>query len=75
MDHRLEKGAQADDHAQQFLDAARLAWPHVLAHTRRELSGRRLSSAEILPLYPRPPRPLSFHCRLPLPKTPICMKR
>src|SRR5579859_5891388 len=43
----LEQGAEADDQAQQFLDAARLAWPHVLAHTRRELAGRRLSSSEI----------------------------
>lgn len=43
----LENGDLADEQAQQFLDAARLAWPHVLAHTRRELAGRRLSSGEI----------------------------
>jgi DNA-directed RNA polymerase specialized sigma24 family protein len=43
----LAEGAQADNQTQQFLDAARLAWPHVLAHTRRELSGRRLSSGEV----------------------------
>jgi DNA-directed RNA polymerase specialized sigma24 family protein len=43
----LEKGDPADEQAQQFLSGARLAWPHVLAHTRRELAGRRLNSSEI----------------------------
>jgi DNA-directed RNA polymerase specialized sigma24 family protein len=43
----LAEEDEADDHTQQFLDAARLAWPHVLAHTRRKLSGRGLTSSEV----------------------------
>ena len=35
----LAMGEEADELAQQFLEAACLAWPRVLAHARRELAG------------------------------------
>jgi DNA-directed RNA polymerase specialized sigma24 family protein len=43
----LAMGEEADELAQQFLEAARLAWPRVLAHTRRELASQYLSPSEI----------------------------
>jgi DNA-directed RNA polymerase specialized sigma24 family protein len=43
----LAVGEEADELAQQFLKGARLAWPRVLAHARRELAAQYLSSSAI----------------------------
>ena len=44
-------GLAADDRSDartaEFLEATRLGWPRVLAHARRELSGRQLNATEI----------------------------
>ena len=43
----LAANETADAKATEFLAAVRLGWPRVLAHARRELAGRNLSSNEI----------------------------
>jgi DNA-directed RNA polymerase specialized sigma24 family protein len=46
----LASGDAADEKAEAFIRASQQAWPRVLAHTRRELSNQRLSTAEIVSL-------------------------
>lgn len=46
----LADGDQADEQTSKFLVSSSLAWPHVLAHVRHELSHQGLNSNEVASL-------------------------